>query len=165
MYKLKKVKTDIKKHLIINNQGSLMVNMNLLKRRIDKFLHENKNKDADKLNIKLEKLNKKIKDFHWFEIKNAYLKITDVNVQNTLLKNYDIPQIDLKAQFKFDIHDCEHLLNRILAKSYKKQQFNSLLGLKEIKVENYAPTKSVEQLDYDSQAPAPAHENTLNIEK
>lgn len=155
MYKLKKVKTDIKKHLIINNQGSLMVNMNLLKRRIDKFLHENKNKDADKLNIKLEKLNKKIKDFHWFEIKNAYLKITDVNVQNTLF-NYDIPQTDLKAQFKFDIHDCEHLLNRILAKTYKKQQFNSLLGLKEIKVENYAPTQSVEQLDYENQAPAPA---------
>lgn len=164
MYKLKKVKTEIKKHLIINNQGSLMVNMNLLKRRIDKFLHENKNKDADKLNIKLEKLNKKIKDFHWFEIKNAYLKITDVNVQNTLF-NYDIPQTDLKAQFKFDIHDCEQLLNRILAKTYKKQQFNSLLGLKEIKVENYAPTQSVEQLDYDSQATAPAHENTLNIEK
>lgn len=155
MYKLKKVKTDIKKHLIINNQGSLMVNMNLLKRRIDKFLHENKNKDADKLNIKLEKLNKKIKDFHWFEIKNAYLKITDVNVQNTLF-NYDIPQTDLKAQFKFDIHDCEQLLNRILAKTYKKQQFNSLLGLKEIKVENYAPTQSVEQLDYENQAPAPA---------
>ena len=164
MYKLKKVKTEIKKHLIINNQGSLMVNMNLLKRRIDKFLHENKNKDADKLNIKLEKKKKKIKDFHWFEIKNAYLKITDVNVQNTLF-NYDIPQTDLKAQFKFDIHDCEQLLNRILAKTYKKQQFNSLLGLKEIKVENYAPTQSVEQLDYDSQATAPAHENTLNIEK
>lgn len=164
MYKLKKVKTDIKKHLIINNQGSLMVNMNLLKRRIDKFLHENKNKDADKLNIKLEKLNKKIKDFHWFEIKNAYLKITDVNVQNTLF-NYDIPQTDLKAQFKFDIHDCEHLLNRILAKTYKKQQFNSLLGLKEIKIENYAPTQSVEQLDYENQISAPAHEKTLNIEK
>lgn len=50
MYKLKKVKTDIKKHLIINNQGLLMVNMNLLKRRIDKFLHENKMlEDAEKM--------------------------------------------------------------------------------------------------------------------
>lgn len=69
MYKLKKVKTDIKKHLIINNQGLLMVNMNLLKRRIDKFLHENKNKDADKLNIKLEKLNKKSKIFIGLKLK------------------------------------------------------------------------------------------------
>ena len=46
-----------------------MVNVNLLKRRIDKFLHENKNKDADNLTSNLKNSTKKSKIFIGLKLK------------------------------------------------------------------------------------------------
>lgn len=174
MYKVKKIERKNKTKLILISNDMVLVNASELKKRIARYLSASSTDNDDKLSQKLQKLNKKLKSFNWFEIRNAYMAVQDAIMKEEIITNQHNSkeiaiQPNLKIEHVYESYECEQFLNRTISKYHKKVGLKSILGLPiaTVKIEQYTPQENSNETTYceKENTISSSHHKNIDIER